>query len=1057
MDVLGENEALRQFFEGQDVRGVLESEVVDTSILEQYLSNDMDPSTFMLPESPPDSGSEPCSPPRIRDVPHDRSCSAAQAGTGPSCCLGDRGPGPSPCLTPQQRFLGLESACPAPLTPPGLNSPCHPQYLSPACQNIQAHTAPTHPGLHHSQNLRRVGTANGYIQSNTPPTPPNLHHSQNLQRVGTANSYTQANTPPTAPDLHHSQNLQCVGPANSYTQANTPPTPPNLHHSQNLQRVAPANGYIQANTPPTAPNLHHSQNLQRVAPANGYIQANTHPTPPVNGPPGAPHCMNPASGYVNASPPPAPPGLQQVSPGHLEPGYLRPPLSQQQTGPALPDTKKRRRSESFEGPGDPRLWPDPSQARGPFMPPECASAAGDITNCDSDGQGGTAGQGTYQVLAWEGYQPNQWSPLYDSGYQNLPSPGYHVDTDKGFSYSSTDEAFVCQKKNHFQVTVHIGMAGTPKYVKTPSGPKPIESFYVKVFGVKSEAQSHQITIEQSQSDRTKKPFLPVQVSLPGDKVTKVTLGRLHFSETTANNMRKKGKPNPDQRYFMLVVGLYASGEEQNFLLAAHVSEKIIVRASNPGQFENDSEPLWQRGQALDAAVCQGRVGINTDAPDEALVVCGNAKIMGAVMHPSDMRAKQNIQEVDSTEQLKRIAQMRIVEYDYRPEFAEKMGIDQVHETGVIAQEVKELLPSAVKEVGEITCADGETIDNFLMVDKEQIFMENVGAVKQLCKLTDSLQERIQELEVWNTRLARLKSVTGSLRSGAHRKASRNDSVPLPKKPAPLPASKEYQSKKHSHCLQHRVFQASVIMLVVTMGICVISITALYMLNLNDGPETPHSNSNNSILDETTTTWPPIGSPSVTPTLSPDPWPPDVDFCNLLYCEEVYCCPPDSGNHSIPATTPAPRPPTNDSQTGTNTTVQSIVIKENLHVIDQRYCVPGNCGSGNYSYAVPVSKFVPVNMRLTIQMNTTELLVVLRCQAEESSDCSAFMDYTDDNDYTMSNTQGYVHEWPLPVTRLYQSSYHFRTTVAGKADCSTDPNFSGVLFTDYHFHFYRRCD
>lgn len=38
-----------------------------------------------------------------------------------------------------------------------------------------------------------------------------------------------------------------------------------------------------------------------------------------------------------------------------------------------------------------------------------------------------------------------------------------------------------------------------------------------------------------------------RVNLPGDKITKVTLGRLHFSETTANNMRKKGKPNPDQR------------------------------------------------------------------------------------------------------------------------------------------------------------------------------------------------------------------------------------------------------------------------------------------------------------------------------------------------------------------------------------------------------------------------------------------------------------------------------------------------------------------------------
>lgn len=41
-----------------------------------------------------------------------------------------------------------------------------------------------------------------------------------------------------------------------------------------------------------------------------------------------------------------------------------------------------------------------------------------------------------------------------------------------------------------------------------------------------------------------------------------------------------------------------------------------------------------------------------------------------------------LSQVDSKEQLKRIAQMRIVEYDYKPEFALKMGIDQVHETGV---------------------------------------------------------------------------------------------------------------------------------------------------------------------------------------------------------------------------------------------------------------------------------------------------------------------------------------------------------------------------------------
>lgn len=51
--------------------------------------------------------------------------------------------------------------------------------------------------------------------------------------------------------------------------------------------------------------------------------------------------------------------------------------------------------------------------------------------------------------------------------------------------------------------------------------------------------------------------------------------------------------------------------------------------------------------------------------------------------------------------------------------------------------------------------------------QEQIFMENVGAVQQLSKLTDNLETRIQELEVWNRRLAKLKSLSGSLRSSGY--------------------------------------------------------------------------------------------------------------------------------------------------------------------------------------------------------------------------------------------------------------------------------------------------
>ncbi|XP_009945959.1 PREDICTED: myelin regulatory factor-like protein, partial [Leptosomus discolor] len=445
--------------------------------------------------------------------------------------------------------------------------------------------------------------------------------------------------------------------------------------------------------------------------------------------------------------------------------------------------------------------------------------AAEVQEYDSDGQN-AALERCCQALTWQPYQTSQWNSLFNSNYEKLPAVGYHIVTDKGFNFSTTDDAFVCQKKNHFQITVHIGITGHPKYVKTQLGGKPIEKFFLKAFGIKVEAPNQTITIEQSQSDRSKKTFHPVKVDLPGDQITKVTLGRLHFSETTANNMRKKGKPNPDQRYFMLVVGLYAVSQEQFYLLSANVSEKIIVRASNPGQFENDSDVLWQRGHVPETIVYHGRVGINTDAPDEALVVCGNAKVMGRVMHPSDSRAKQNIREVDTNEQLKRITQMRLVEYDYKPEFATVMGIKNTHETGIIAQEVKELLPQAVREVGDVACNDGEKIENFLMVDKDQIFMENVGAVKQLCKLTNNLEVRIEELEQWNRKLARLKRLS-SLKSTVSNESkvrySRATSLLPSKKSVLLKSSKVCLSKTKESC-SVKIFRVTIVALIAIMAL-----------------------------------------------------------------------------------------------------------------------------------------------------------------------------------------------------------------------------------------------
>lgn len=42
-------------------------------------------------------------------------------------------------------------------------------------------------------------------------------------------------------------------------------------------------------------------------------------------------------------------------------------------------------------------------------------------------------------------------------------------------------------------------------------------------------------------------------------------------------MRKRGKPNPDQRYFLLVVGVFAHSQGKEYPVVQQGSEKLIVR------------------------------------------------------------------------------------------------------------------------------------------------------------------------------------------------------------------------------------------------------------------------------------------------------------------------------------------------------------------------------------------------------------------------------------------------------------------------------------------------
>ncbi|XP_077902018.1 myelin regulatory factor isoform X9 [Ictidomys tridecemlineatus] len=886
---------------GHDINGALEPSNIDTSILEEYIGKE-DASDLCFPDI--------SAPASAASFPHGQPAVPGSSGVHH---LSSPGGGPSPVRH-------------GPLPPPSYSAPLN-------CNNNNGMGAAPKPFLGGSGPPIKAEPKAPYAPGTLPDSPPDSgSEAYSPQQVNDPH-LLRTITPETLCHVGVPSRLEHPPQPPAHLPGPPPPPPPPPHYPV-LQRDL----YMKAE-PPIPPyaamgpglvpaDLHHtqqSQMLQHLLQQHG-AELPTHPSKKRKHSDSPPNTLNAQMlngmikqepGTVTALPPhparaPSPPWPPQgpLSPG---PGSLPLSIARVQTPPWHPP-----------GAPSPGLLQDNDSLSGSYLDPN------------------------YQSIKWQPHQQNKWATLYDANYKELPMLTYRVDADKGFNFSVGDDAFVCQKKNHFQVTVYIGMLGEPKYVKTPEGLKPLDCFYLKLHGVKLEALNQSINIEQSQSDRSKRPFNPVTVNLPPEQVTKVTVGRLHFSETTANNMRKKGKPNPDQRYFMLVVALQAHAQNQNYTLAAQISERIIVRASNPGQFESDSDVLWQRAQVPDTVFHHGRVGINTDRPDEALVVHGNVKVMGSLMHPSDLRAKEHVQEVDTTEQLKRISRMRLVHYRYKPEFAASAGIESTTpETGVIAQEVKEILPEAVKDTGDVVFANGKTIENFLVVNKERIFMENVGAVKELCKLTDNLETRIDELERWSHKLAKLRRLdslksTGSSGAFSHAGSqfSRAGSVPHKKRP-PKVASKSSSVVPDQACISQRFLQGTIIALVVVMAFSVVSMSTLYVLSLRTEEDLVDTDGSSQSFGTTQLRQSPVttGLPGTQPSLllgvyqavttslissAPGPAIRTLDLCSSHPCPVVCCSSPASSpasdssldssfnpGHS-PTPRPSPSPSTNHS-------------------------------------------------------------------------------------------------------------------------------------------------
>lgn len=144
---------------------------------------------------------------------------------------------------------------------------------------------------------------------------------------------------------------------------------------------------------------------------------------------------------------------------------------------------------------------------------------------------------------------------------------------------------MCQKKNHFQITTHtiVQKEATFCRPKNEINFHQIDKFVLQLYGIKQESPLQKIQIKHSDSDRKPVDYDPIECKFIPKQPTKLTKMRLHFAHTTNNNNRKRNKsgltiPNPDQRYFLLIVEIQILTKTGRvFTLCSSASERVIVR------------------------------------------------------------------------------------------------------------------------------------------------------------------------------------------------------------------------------------------------------------------------------------------------------------------------------------------------------------------------------------------------------------------------------------------------------------------------------------------------
>lgn len=118
--------------------------------------------------------------------------------------------------------------------------------------------------------------------------------------------------------------------------------------------------------------------------------------------------------------------------------------------------------------------------------------------------------------------------------------------------------------------------------------------------------------------------------------------------------------------------------------------------------------------------------------------------------PSDRTLKTDIRSATSS--LDRIQQLRVKSYHYDKHLMEVINLDDREQTGLIAQEVKEIFPELIKEVRHSTLSPDEIMTGSTEQHIDFMSVNYIGLIPHLIKSIQEQQIQIDHLQAVNDRL-----------------------------------------------------------------------------------------------------------------------------------------------------------------------------------------------------------------------------------------------------------------------------------------------------------------